>query len=88
MQSPGIPSLPGGTEGEFNMLFVSRLERLLRLRRDYREDLNPLGLRLLDRAIYATYRDCLEYGAESEAGALMADHPNPDWRKDLSQQEP
>jgi hypothetical protein len=55
---------------------------LIRLRREYREDLNPLGIRLLDRAIYATYRDCIDYGAAEQADALMADHPNKDWQLD------
>jgi hypothetical protein len=33
------------------------LERLRRLRREYAGDLNPLGLRFLDRAIAATEVD-------------------------------
>ena len=82
MKSPEMPFFRGRTEGQINALFVSRLERLIRLRREYREDLNPLGIRLLDRAIYATYRDCLDYGATEEANALMAKHPDPDWHKD------
>ena len=85
MQSPEMPFFRGRTEGQFNTLFVSRLERLIRLRCQYREDLNPLGIRLLDRAIYATYQDCIEYGATGEADALMAKHPNPDWKKGESQ---
>jgi hypothetical protein len=88
MQSPEMPFFRGRTEGQFNALFVSRLERLIRLRREYREDLNPLGIRLLDRAIYATYQDCIDYGAMREAEALMADHPNPDWQMGESQPEP
>ena len=57
---------------EARAIFVSRLERLLRMRRDYRHDLNPLGFRLLDRAIDATYRDCLDFGAAEEADLLLA----------------
>ena len=79
MKSQEMPPSRGRTEGQPTALFVSRLERLIRLRKDYREDLNPLGLRLLDRAIYATYRDCVEFGAEKKARAIMAKHPNPDW---------
>jgi hypothetical protein len=82
MKSPEMPSFRGKTEGQINALFVSRLERLIRLRREYREDLNPLGIRLLDRAIYATYRDCIDYGAADQADVLMAKHPNPDWKLD------
>jgi hypothetical protein len=86
MKPPEMPFFRR-TEGQINVLFVSRLERLIRLRREYREDLNPLGIRLLDRAIYATYRDCIDYGAVAQAEALMAAHPNPDWQQDKTQPE-
>jgi hypothetical protein len=74
---------PSRTEGQTKAVFVRRLERLMRLRRDYIDDLNPLGLRLLDRALYATYRDCLEYGAANEANEIMAKHPVPGWDEDV-----
>ena len=74
MQSPEKPSFQGRTEGRIQALFVGRLERLIRLRHEYREDLNPVGLRLLDRAIYATYRDCVDHGAEDRARSMMAGH--------------
>ena len=73
MHSSEMPS-SRAEEGRVQALFVNRLERLIRLRRDYREDLNPLGLLLLDRAIYATYRDCIDYGAADRARTLMASH--------------
>lgn len=75
MASRETPASPQGTEGQLKALFISRLRRLIRLRQEYRDDLNPLGLRLLDRAIYATYRDCIEYGAGDEARPLVAGHP-------------
>jgi hypothetical protein len=59
------------TDDQLRTTFVRRLERLLRMRRDYRDDLNPLGFRLLDRAIQATYQDCLDHGASGEAKAIM-----------------
>ena len=74
---------PSRAEGQTKAVFVRRLERLMRLRRDYLEDLNPLGLRLLDRALYATYRDCLDYGAAREANEIMAQHPIPGWDEDV-----
>jgi hypothetical protein len=74
MKSPETPSSEGRTEGQIKALFVSRLERLLRMRKDYHEDLNPVGLRLMDRAIDSTYRDCVEYGAGAEARAVMSRH--------------
>ena len=70
-------------EGQTKDVFIRRLERLMRLRRDYLNDLNPLGLRLLDRALYATYRDCLDYGANQEANEIMAKHPVPGWDEDV-----
>jgi hypothetical protein len=74
---------PSRAEGQTKAVFIRRLERLMRLRRDYLEDLNPLGLRLLDRALYATYRDCLDYGAAREAKEIMANHPIPGWDEDV-----
>jgi hypothetical protein len=63
--------------------FVRRLERLIRLRREYSQDLNPLGLRLLDRSIHATYKDCIDFGAAEQAEDLLAQHPVPGWDKDI-----
>ena len=74
MKSSETPPSEGRTEGQIKAIFVMRLERLLRMRKDYSEDLNPLGLRLMDRAIDATYRDCVDYGAADEARAVMSRH--------------
>jgi hypothetical protein len=63
--------------------FVRRLERLIRLRREYSQDLNPLGLRLLDRSIHATYKDCVDFGAAEQAKQLVARHPVPGWDRDI-----
>jgi len=40
--------------------YVSRLERLIRLRRDFEEHLNPLGVELLDRSMLAAGHRVLE----------------------------
>jgi hypothetical protein len=77
MKSQEKPFSPRGAEGQIKATLLKRLERLLRLRRDYREDLNPVGLRLMDRAIYATYQDCIEYGAADRARLLMVGQPLP-----------
>jgi hypothetical protein len=74
---------PRPAEAEAKAVYVRRLERLMRLRRDYIDDLNPLGLRLVDRALYATYRDCLEFGAGREANGIMAKHPVAGWDEDM-----
>jgi hypothetical protein len=76
MKSSETP-LPPAAEDETRALFLERLERLIRMRRDYRDDLNPLGFRLLDRAIDATYQDCIDFGAANEARALLEKRPRP-----------
>lgn len=60
-------------------IFLGRLQRLIRLRSVYSTDLNPMGLRLLDRAIDATYRDCIDYGCADAALPIMAAHRRRQW---------
>jgi hypothetical protein len=52
-------------------LFVRRLARLIRLQAELKNDLNTVGTEMLDRAIYSTYRDCVDFGAERPARSLM-----------------
>jgi hypothetical protein len=42
--------------------YLGRLRRLLRLRSHHHEELNEQGLWLLDRSVFATYRDCVGLG--------------------------
>lgn len=56
-------------------LFLSRLRRLLVIRREQSGRLNGGGIRLLDRTIYSTYCDCLESGVEEEARELLQTRP-------------
>lgn len=58
-------------------VFLRRLERLIRLRRHYNDDLADLGVRMLTRAITATYGDCLDYGVDCEADAIMSKERTP-----------
>lgn len=51
--------------------FLRRLERLLRLRREQRSDLNSDGVRLIDRAIYSTYCDLCDLDITEEAQKLL-----------------
>jgi hypothetical protein len=53
--------------------YLSRLRRLLRLRRDHFEELNDQGLRLLDRSIFAAYCDCLDIGEGDAAKDVLKD---------------
>jgi hypothetical protein len=71
MRSPETPfASPAGEN--LRRHYVRRLERLVRLRRDFQDDLNPLGLELLEKSIRATYSDCVANGAESAARSLVA----------------
>ena len=65
------PSFRSAPHDETKVLYVSRLARLIRLRQDFQDDLNQLGVELLDRSIYATYRDCIDFGAADQARLLM-----------------
>lgn len=57
---------------ELRRLYLRRLERLVRLRRDYDHDLNAAGLKLLDRAIESTRQDACEQGAAGAAADIVA----------------
>jgi hypothetical protein len=69
-----LPLRPASGDGLGNH-YLSRLERLIRLRRDFEEHLNDLGVDILDRSIYATYRDCVDSGAADKARLLMETLP-------------
>ncbi|MHB1004273.1 MAG: hypothetical protein ACYC3S_01375 [Chloroflexota bacterium] len=55
-------------------LFLGRLVRLLRQRRDYASVLgaDDWRMKLLNKAIYSTFCDCLEIGIADEARGLFA----------------
>jgi hypothetical protein len=69
-----LAALLQGTEDRYSSLqlhFLRRLNGLLRLRQQQRAQLKPHGLRLLDRAIFATYRDCAAAGVSAEAQEVL-----------------
>jgi len=69
-----LAALLQGTEDRYSSLqlhFLRRLNGLLRLRQQQRAQLKPRGLRLLDRAIFATYRDCAAAGVSAEAQEVL-----------------
>ena len=70
MKGPEMPSASPIDLG-LRRHYIRRLERLVRLRRDFVDDLNPLGRALLDRSIQATYADCVDTGATRAARALL-----------------
>lgn len=51
--------------------YLSRLRRLLRLRRDHYDELNDQGLRLLDRSIFAAFCDCVDIGQTKAAKDVL-----------------
>lgn len=55
------------------LLFLLRLARLLRQKQEYTNVLpaNDWRLRLLNKAIYSTYCDCIEQGIGDDAKALF-----------------
>jgi len=54
------------------LFFLGRLERFLRLRRQHRmNELPPELVKLLDKAILSTYRDCLQLGIGEEARRIL-----------------
>jgi hypothetical protein len=69
-----LAALLEGTEDRYSSLqlhFLRRLNRMLRLRQQQRTQLKPEGLRLLDRAIFAAYRDCTAEGVSAEAEKVV-----------------
>ena len=69
-----LAALLEGTEDRYSSLqlhFLRRLNRMLRLRQQQRTQLKPEGLRLLDRAIFAAYRDCAAAGLSAEAEKVV-----------------
>ncbi len=51
--------------------FLTRLRRLLRLRKEQSKKLNESGLRLIDRAIYTSYCDAADCGVTIAAQQLL-----------------
>jgi len=51
---------------------LARLRRCLRLRNDHRNELSDVGLRFMDRAIFAALTDCVDAGQGDEAREALA----------------
>jgi hypothetical protein len=72
VKSAEMPPSSSAPENATKVVFVRRLKRLIKLRKDFQDDLNATGVELLDRSIYATYVDCVDFGAGIQARLLMA----------------
>ncbi len=59
------------------VFFLYRLTQLLKKRRETANVLKPgdWRLRLLNKALYSTYRDCVALGVEEEARRLLGQSP-------------
>ena len=59
---------------EVQLFFLLRLERLLRVRREHTAlaTSNDWWAKLLSKAIYSTYCDCIELGVGEDARSLFA----------------
>ena len=56
-------------------VYLRRLQRLVRLRRQHEGDLNKHGIRLLDRSIFAAYYECRDAGIGQEARQVLHEAP-------------
>ena len=54
-------------------VYLSRLERLVKLRSQHKQELNGPGILLLDRSIFSAYYACRNNGVRSEAGRILED---------------
>ncbi len=54
-------------------VYLSRLERLVKLRSQHKQELNGRGILLLDRSIFSAYYACRNSGVRSEAGRILQD---------------
>lgn len=64
----------GRAHSPMQLLFLMRLTKLLRDRQEWNRRLTPSDwrLRLLNKAIYSTFCDCVEQGVADDARSLFA----------------
>ncbi|MHB1162190.1 MAG: hypothetical protein ACYC3V_17940 [Chloroflexota bacterium] len=55
--------------------FLARLQRMVAVRREQDPEAGDPNLRLLDKAVYSTFCDCLDLGAGDEARAALRHEP-------------
>ena len=70
-KQPGEIRIVESDPDSLRNVYVARIERLLRLRREHEAELNSQGIRLLDRAIFAAFCACREAGAEDKAKLIL-----------------
>jgi len=72
----GVGSTPNASQGSYTasqLFFLQRLDWLQKQRRECANVLAPNDwrLRLLNKALYSTYRDCVEAGVEASAKQIL-----------------
>jgi hypothetical protein len=65
----------GGAPKYLQRFFLQRLDRIVSVRRERGPllDAGDLDLRLLDKAVYSTFCDCLDLGVGDDARAILRD---------------
>lgn len=71
-----LPELTEALTAQVQALFLSRLRSLLDKRHGGAARLTEAQGKLLDKAIYSTFCDCLELGMNAQARALLREHSN------------
>lgn len=66
-----LPLQVDGISLKMQSVYLRRLRRLLQLRKNHEGQLNFVGIRLLDKSIYATYCDCVSVGALDAAQEVL-----------------
>ena len=51
--------------------FIQRLWRLLNMQKQFDNAISPEGVRMIRRAIYSTFQDCVTSGVSAEASRLI-----------------
>jgi hypothetical protein len=76
VNAPGAPVQSGGLRSytPTQLFFLTRLSYLVRQRRELINtlDAGDSHRKLLDKALYSTFLDCMEEGVGDEAKALLA----------------
>ncbi len=72
-QDSGNLSGPARSPEYLRRFFLARLERVVAVRRERAPllEAGSMDLRLLDKAVYSTYCDCLDLGASKAARAIL-----------------
>ncbi|HEY8477449.1 MAG TPA: hypothetical protein VIN09_11345 [Chloroflexota bacterium] len=75
----GIPTSGAGGLKHYTphqLFFLARLSSLLRLRQEHLGTLDPNDwrMKLINKALYSTFCDCLEEGVGDEAKMLISQH--------------